>query len=265
MDQIDQIFDRLRDPAALGHVITSFEQLASAQPDLDREARADRSTDRLQHLTCQADPVLQRTAVSICPMIEIGRQELVEQPAVTGMNHNHFIPGAFCQGRLFPIGADDIGDLLHGQSLHGTPVGTDAVGGAPLIKTLLFVLVRHIGAGILSRMRELDARYAPVPTDAVCHEGMCGQAARRLEVQVQHVAPVRLRMDDQFADRDSRCPSLCPEFIETLHPGTGTAVGRDVGRSHGSGKHPVSENRPAQLDRARQEGVSVIHLNYLII
>ena len=69
---------------------------------------------------------------------------------MTGVDHDHLVAGPFCQARFLTVSPDDIGQLLLREGLDGPPVGTDAIAGAPLAEGGLFVLVSHIGPGVLA-------------------------------------------------------------------------------------------------------------------
>ena len=176
---------------------------------------------------------------------------------MAGVDHDHLVAGPFREARFLAVGAHDVGELLLREGLDRPAVGPHPVAGAPLAEGGLPVLIGHIGPGILAGMGQFDARHGPVATNPVGHEGVGRQAARRLQVQVQHVAAVRLRMDHQLADGHSRGAALGAQLIEALDAGARAAVGGDIRGAHRRGEHPVAEDDPADLDRTGQERIAV--------
>ena len=252
MNQVHQILQRVRDPAALFDAVAALEEFASTHPQLDRESGADGFPYRRQHLARKADTTLERAAVSVGTAVEIRGEELVQQPAVAGMDHDHLITCPFRQARFLAIGPNDIRQLLLREGLDRPPVGAYAVARAPLAEGGLFVLVGHVSPGILAGMREFDARHGAVAPDGIGHESMCRQASGRLQVEVQHVAAVGPGMDHQFADGHGCGTTLGAQFVEALDTGARAAIGRNVGSAHRRGPHPVAENGPSDPDGAGQ-------------
>ena len=253
VNQVHEVFYSLRDPAAFLDTVSTIKKFAAAHADFDREAGADTGAYGLQDLAREADAVLEAPAVLVGAVVEVRREELVQQPAMTGMDHDHLVTGAFGQYGSLAVTFYDIGNLFLRKPLDRPAIGTDPVTRAPLVQRGLLVLVGHVGAGVLAGVRELDARDGSVAADAVRHESMGGQAAGRLEVQVQHVAAVRFGMYDQFAHRHGRRAALGAKLVESLDTGSGTAVGSDVRRAHRRREHPVPENDAAELDGAVQQ------------
>ena len=66
-----------------------------SNPELDREHRADSGADGIEYLTGKAAAVFQASAVLIGSVVEIRGEELVDQPAVAAVDHDHLETGAF--------------------------------------------------------------------------------------------------------------------------------------------------------------------------
>ena len=241
MDHIHKVFQSMSDLASVLKAVASVKKLASADAKLYRKSRAYSCTDCLQHLTYNPDAVFKASAVFVCTVVEIRREELIEQPAVTGMHHDHLVSCTLCQHCCIAICLHDVSDLLFRKRLHGTSVRACSFARSPLAEAFFLVLVGEICTGILPRMRELDARHCTMSADCVRHKCMRCQASRSHEVQMKHVAGISLRMNDKFADSHRTCSTLCSELIESLSSRTRIAVRSDVSGTHRCREYPVAE------------------------
>lgn len=151
MHQVHQILQALGNAAALFDVIAALEHLGAADAQLDGEAGTHGGPDRLQHLPDDAQAVLQTAAVFVGTAVVIGGQELVQQPAVARVNHDHLIARPLAQPGGLAETLDDLGDLLLGEGLDGDAVRADTVDGAVLTQAGLLFLVHQIGARRIDR------------------------------------------------------------------------------------------------------------------
>ena len=113
--------------------------------------------DSLDHFGCEAVAVFKAAAVFVGTVVESGGQELVDQPAVAAVDHDHLEANALSQGSGVAVCLDDVSDLLLGQSLDRDAVGTDPVAGAKLAQTLLLVLVNQVSTSVLTGVGQLVA------------------------------------------------------------------------------------------------------------
>ncbi len=90
---------------------------------------ADLGDGRVDHLQDQPRPVLQRAAVLVGALVAVGRQELMQQVAIGGMDFDEVETGAAGALHGLAVLRDDTGDLLRGQRarLAGRRVGRRAV------------------------------------------------------------------------------------------------------------------------------------------
>ena len=95
-------------------------------------------------------------------------------------------------------------------------------------------------------------------TDSVGHEDVSWQATYGLEVEVQHVAGIGLRMDDELADGDRGGATFGAVLVEALGARTRTAVSGDIGGTHRGREHAVAEGDTAEGDGGGEVGVFVI-------
>lgn len=259
VDQVHQVLQGVGDLTALRQIVAALEELRAAHPQLNGEAGAYRVPDGLEHLPGEAQPVLEGASVPVGAVVEGGRQKLVHQPAVAGVDHDHLEARPLAQGGGFAVGLYNVGDLLLGQRLDGDAVGPDPVAGAELGQPLLLVLVHQIGAGVLAGVAQLHAGHRPVAGHGVGQKGPAGQIAGGLQVQVEHVGGICLRVDHQLTGGDGGGAPLGPQLVEAGGPGADTAVGGDVGAPHGGGKHAVAEIYPAYGDGGTEVGVFLFH------
>ena len=232
MHEVDQILERMGDAGALGHIVAALEKLGSAYAQLNGESGANGAAHRSEHLAREADAVLKRPAVFVLALIEVGREELVDQPAVPRMHHNHLEAGTLRERSRLTICCNDTRNLLMRKRAHGHAVGAHAIGGPPLAQIALLLLVDHIGAGILPRMRKLDGCDRAVTFDRVGKVGEGAELTGRLQRQPQHLRAVGFGMDHQLAHGDDGRAALCAQLVESLGARSGRALRRDVGRAH---------------------------------
>ena len=230
--EVDQILERMGDAGALGHIVAALEKLGSAYAQLDGESRANGAAHRSEHLAREADAVLKRPAVFVLALIEVGGEELVDQPTVPCMYHDHLEAGALRERSRLTICCNDARDLLMRKRAHGHAVGTHAIGGPPLAQVALLLLVDHIGAGILPRMRKLDGCDRAVAFDRVGKVGEGAELTGRLQRQPQHLRAVGFRMDHQLAHGNDGRTALCAQLVESLGARPWRALRRNVGRAH---------------------------------
>ena len=179
-------------------------------------------------------------------------EELIDEPAVPGVDHDHFKAGALGEGGFFSVGGHDVGNLFFGEGLDRATVGAHAVAGTVLGERRLFFLVHEIGARVLAGMGELHAGNRAVTAYGVGHHGEARQGARRLQFKMQHVGGVRGRMYDKLTHGDVGAAALRPVFVEGAAPRSGAAVPGDVGGAGGRGEHAVAEGDSAEGDGGTQ-------------
>ena len=153
VDEVDIVFELLGDAHTLFEVIAAVEELAAAHAHLDGEAGAALGADGLEDALGQAGAVLEAAAVLVVALVEVGAEELVDEPAVAAMHHAHAEARALGECSGLRVGLDDGVDLLDGEGLDLDAVRAHAVAGAVLAQLALGVLVDHVGAGVLAGMR----------------------------------------------------------------------------------------------------------------
>ena len=145
------------------NIVSAFKKLSSAHTQLNRKTVPYRISDRLQHATRKTEPVIQGSPVSVIAVVESRREELVDQPAVTGMNHDHLETCTFHQSCTLAVGTYDIINLLGSERFDINAVRTYPVAGSILRQPMFSVLIDEIGTSILSAVAQFDAGYSSMP------------------------------------------------------------------------------------------------------
>ena len=259
VNQIHQILHSLGDLHPVFQGIPSVKQFCTAHPELNGESRANGFADLRQHLPGEPEPIFKAAAVFIGAVVESRRQELVHQPAVAAVNHDHLEPHPLGQGGRLAVGFHNVGNLFFGQGLHRDAVRPHPVAGPELGQAFLLVLVHQIGTGILAGVAQLHAGHRPVPGHSIGQEGPARQISRGGQIDVKHMAGVGLGMYHQLAGGDGGGAALGPKLIETRGPGTNGTVGGDVRAAHRGREHSVAEGHPSQGDGLAQVGKFGFH------
>ncbi len=252
VQQVDPALQLLRDGHALVQVVAAVEELRAAHAELNREARAHLGTDRVEHLAGKAATVLQAAAVLVLAVVEVRREELVDEPTVPTVDHEHAEPGALGEPRHVPVSRRDLVELLDRQRADLHPVGARARRGAPLAHAVLAGLVGHVRARVHAGMRELKARDRAVAVDGV---GRVGGRRERVQdglVEVVGVAAVGGGMHHALRDRDRRRAAPGAQLIEGRRLRPDAAVVRDVGPAHRRREHAVGKSLAGDGDGRAQ-------------
>ena len=208
VEQVDIGLELLRDAHALVHVVATLAELRTTQAELDGEERPHGLAHGLQHADGKAAAVLQAAAVLVGTVVEERREELVDEPAMPAVNHEHLKASALGKTSNVAIGGDDLVDHLVSQGTHGHAVCAGAVAWPPLRKSVLLGLVGHIGAGKLAGVRELERRDGTMTTNGVGGVGCAGKRVEDALVQVVGMAAVRCGMHHQLGHGDRRGTAL---------------------------------------------------------
>lgn len=271
VDEVDVGLYRLGNAHALLQVVASLAELCAAHAELDREERPHGLAHGLGHLDGQATTVLERSAVLVRPVVEQGREELVDEPAMAAVNHEHLEAGALCKPRHVAVGADDVRDLLLREGANGDAVSADGIRRTPLVKPVLATLVRHVRAGEHAGVRKLQRGDGTVTADGVGGIRGARQGVEDGLVQVVGVAAVRLRVHHALGHGDRTCAALGSKLIERRRLGTDAAVVRDVRATHGRAEHAVPERGPPKGDGLAEvwvlapHWVSRLHRSYFAV
>ena len=160
--QVDAGLQCLCDADTLFQIVAALEQLGTAETELDREHRADSGADGIEYLTGEAAAVFQASAVLIGSVVEIRGEELVDQPAMAAVDHDHLETGAFGKACYRSVCLYDLINLLFRQCVDRYAVRACRVGRAPLAHLVLSRLVGHVSSGIHTRVGQLQARNSAV-------------------------------------------------------------------------------------------------------
>lgn len=214
MEQIHAVLQLPGNGNAVIQRIAALEQLGTAHAEFYGKGGTHGSTHGLKHAPGKTTAILQRTAVLIPAMIEPRRKELIDQPAVPAMNHEHFKPGAFGKPGNAAVGFHNLVDHSDGKLAYFHAVRPDTGGRPPLRQPVLAVLVRHVRAGIHAGMRKLHAGNGPVTPDGVGRVGKGSQRVENGRIQMVGMAAVRLRMHHTFAHRHGRSAATGAQLVK---------------------------------------------------
>ena len=259
VDYVNQILHCLGDAHALVQVVAALDELVAAHAEFDGEPRADGVPDGGQHLAGEAHAVLKRAAVLVRAVVEQRREELVDEPAVPAVDHDHLEPGAFGEGGGAAEGLRDLVDLLNGQSLDRSAVRAGPFGGAPLGHLLLLVPVGEVRSGELAGVAELHGGNGAVALDGVGGVREARQTSGDGEIQPEGMAAVR-GMHHALGDGDRRRAAVGAQLVELQGALADAAVPGDFRAAHGRGEHAVTEDSLADGDRRTQMRIFVFHV-----
>ena len=264
MQKIDAVFQLPGDGDAVFQRIAALEQLGTAHAEFDGETGAHGLAHGLEHPAGKAATVLDAAPVFVRPVVEPGRQKLVDEPTMPAVDHDHLKARAFGQTGDLTVSGHDLVDHLMGQFAHFHAVGTHTGRRSPLGKAVLTAFVRHVCAGIHTGMGELHAGDGAMPADGICRVGEGGQRIQDGRIQMIGMAAVGLRMHHAFADGDGTGAALGPQLIKGGGLGADAAVVGDVRTAHGRGKHTVAERDTPNRDGFAQMGKLSFHKNSML-
>ena len=171
MKQIDIGFNLLCNRNSTLKIVALLNKLGAAHTKFNREEWANCLTNGLQYLNCKTTAILNRAAVVIGSMIKHWGQKLIDQPAMTAVNHDHLKTGTLCHRRCFSIRRHNVVNHFLRQLTYLHTVRSGTGGWSPLAHFLLLCLVGHVGSRIHTRMGQLNRRNASVAADRICCVG----------------------------------------------------------------------------------------------
>ena len=175
------------------------------------------------------------------------------------MHHAHVEAGALGETRCLGICGDDARDLLLGERLNGDTVGTHAVARPELVQVAFFLLVDHVCARILTRVRQLDRGECAMALDGVGDIGEGAELTGRLEREVKHLGSVGLGMHDELAHRNDGGAALRARLVEAERARTRRALSVDVGCAERRRAHAVTQRQTTDLERLAEIRIIAFH------
>ena len=231
-------------PVGQGIAPLLVRQLGPAHAHLDGEVRTAVGADPPDDLQHEAAAILKAPAVLVPPVVGEGGKELVDQPAVAGVEGHHLETGQLGHRRALAVGVGDLMEEVHAHGLHviapGGPDGAGPVGD---------VVAGEHGIGLPAAVVDLDGGHRPVAADRLSQRHQGGQ---HVGVGEQH----RLRMgqaravDDHIPHGDDAGAPLGPELIVGDILQTGMPTGPQGGQRSGGGGHAVAQGERAHFQRA---------------
>ena len=263
VNHVNQVFHALGDFHAILQGVATLEQLGAAHTEFNGETGTDGIANAGQHFPHQTQAILKGAAILIITMVKRRGQELVQQPPMTAMNHDHLETGTLGKTGSITVSLDNILNLLLGQRFDWNPIGADPIAGTILVQTALLVLVHQISTGILTGMAQLHAGNGTVTVDGIGSPCPAGKATGSRQVQMEHMGSIRLGVHHQLTGGDGSGAALGAQLIEAGGSGTDAAVGGNIRAAHRCREHTVTESHPTQGDGLAQIGVFLNHVSSL--
>ena len=229
--------------------VAAFKKFRTAHTELDGESRSHTFTDCLQNLHCKTTAVFKASAILIGTLVKIRRKELVDQPAMSAVDHDHLKTCSFCQGCCLFIGSHDLIDQLFCEDFYLHAIRTDSIRRAPLVHGFLSGFICHISSCIHSGMGKFNARDGTVTADGVCSISCGCQGIQDGCVQMIGMGAIGFRMYHTLADCYGTCTAFSSQFIKGCRFRADTSVVCNICSAHRSSKHTVSKCYTSNLDR----------------
>ena len=263
MDNVAVAVNHLGNGNAVFDVEAAVIALGAGNAALDGESGANGLTDGVQNSNEEAGAVFYAGAAPfIGAGVDFGREELVEQPAVACVNHDHAEAAVLCVNSCVDELVDDLLDLFLG---HGTAQDLGIKGGAAIAGSKLIETLLQTGC---TEMLQLGSGNGAVAGDGI------GKFAQTVVVMyaVLHAdelisaLPGIIIHDDTFAHVDGGGAALCLALPVVYVIKAGGFHGIKVEKACGGRENTVAEISVAQTDGLKQIGVTfntghVIHLS----
>ena len=249
---MDQVYLAVQQLGELHLVLqgqAALDDLRAAHADLDGEIRAALLPDVFDDLQGDPGPVLQAPAVFVRAAVVQRGEELMQEPAVSGVDHDHVDPAQL--GHLRGISEavyHVVDDLL--RHLHIVlPQMAGAVAGPPDGA----VIILWVGAG--PRVDQLHGGEGVVFLDGVGGRVEIGKHLGVVQGDAQLMGDARLQVDAALpqVDNGGAAPGLALKDGDVFR--RGIAVLGQVGDVHRGGLDPVLQRIGADLDGAEQMGI----------
>ncbi len=261
MDQVHMILDQLGELDAVLQGLAALHPLGAGHTVLDQEIVAADFPDPVADHDGEPGAVFHGAAEFIGAVVEPGRNELIEQPAVGAVETYHLE----AQGLAVPGGLGEVVDGLHnllpGHLLHLDAVLPQVGAGAD------GVLVTLDGVGVVhgAHVVELDGGHGAVGPDGLGkdHDGLHVEGGHVPLVDVETVLmPPGVGVVDEGlgqGDGAETAPGLGLVDVDAL--GGGIAVVHDPVGGDGRGEHPVFEGDA--LDGHGLEHIGILAAGHL--
>ena len=249
MKKIDIRLQNFCDLHTVFQCVAAFKKFRTAHTELDGESRSHTFTDCLQNLHCKTTAVFKASAILIDTLVKIRRKKLVDQPAMSAVDHDHLKTCSFCQGRGLFIGSYDLVDQLFCEGFYLHAIRTDSIRRAPLVHGFLSGFICHISSCIHSGMGKFNARDGTVTADGVCSISCGCQGIQDGCVQMIGMGAIGFRMYHTLADCYGTCTAFSSQFIKGCRFRADTSIVCNICSAHRSRKHTVSKCYTSNLDR----------------
>ena len=249
MKQVNIRLQEFCDLHAIFQCIATFKELGSAHTEFDWESRSYTLTYSLQNFHCKTAAVFKTSAILICTLVKVRGKELIDQPSMPAMNHDHLKTSSFCQRCCLFIGGNDLINELFCESFYLNTIRTDCIRRSPLMHGFLSGFIRHISSCIHTGMRKLNACDCSVTADRIGCIGCGCKGIQDGSVQMICMRTICFRMYHTLADCYRTCTAFSSQLIKSGRFRADTSVICNVCSTHRSRKHTVSECYTSNLYR----------------
>ena len=215
MDQIYIRFDRLCNTNTLFQIISALKKFRTAHTEFDWETRSYCFTDSFQNFNSETTAVFQASTVFVCTLVKVRGKKLIDQPAVTTVDHDHLETGTFGKCCCFSIRCNNILEHFFSKGFYRYTVRTDCITSSPLMHGMLTGFIGHISSCVHSGMRKFKAWNCPMSGNRICCIG-CG--CKRIQdgsIQMICMRTICFGVYHTFADCYGSSTALATQFIES--------------------------------------------------
>ncbi len=160
VDKVHLAVELPRDGYTLVDAVPALVAGRPADADVDREAPAALPLDPVDDGQGEPAAVLQAPAPLVLPVVHVGIEELVEQPAVPGVDGHHPKSAELGERRRVAEGLDGLLDDLLGHGGDELPQRVD-----PVDCAVYLVAAGRADVGVRPGVQKLHGRHRPVPVD----------------------------------------------------------------------------------------------------
>ena len=160
VDEVDLAVELLRDGYALVDAVAALVAGRPADADVHWETAAALLLDAVDDGQRETAAVLETAAPLVLAVVHVGVQELVEQPAVPGVDGHHAESAELGEGRGVAESLDGLLDDLFGHRRDELAESVE-----PVDRSVDLIASGRADVGIRAEMHEFDGRHRPVPVD----------------------------------------------------------------------------------------------------
>ena len=208
VDEIDLPVEHFGDFNALRQIIAVLEVFGAGYADVDRHLPADGGANLFDDEQTEAHTVFQRAAPSVGTVVRDGAYELVDEPAVAAVQHDHIEAAVLRVLRGLGVFVRDPFNLLLGHLLHGVAPGVHVAGRAEGV-----FAADELRRAQRAAVVKLHLGHGPAGVDGVGQRREIRKRGRVVHAHLLRVAAARVEIDDHVADGHDRRAAEGAELV----------------------------------------------------